>query len=67
MIELFLIILGCHFKPCEIIMLFQLLSRLPRFSYDILFYDRSVLGSPLSVNAEYPNNATMITNTQILA
>ena len=56
-----------HCKPSEDIMLFQLVSILPRFSYDILFHDTSVLGSPLSVNAEYPNNATMITNTQILA
>ena len=56
-----------HCKPNEDIMLFQLLSILTRFSYDILFQDRSVLGSPLSVNAEYPNNATMISKTQILA
>ncbi len=66
MIELFFT-LDFHCKSCNNIMLIQLELILPRFSYDIINYDRSALGSPLSVNAEYPNNATMVSKTQILA
>ncbi len=56
-----------HCKSSENIILFQLVSMLQRFRYDIIFYVGSALASPLSVNAEYPNNATIKSKTQILA
>ena len=65
--NLYIIKFGCHCKAGEDIILFQFLSRLARYRYDTHFYDTSVSELPLSVKVEYPNIATMITNTQIVA
>ena len=65
--NLHIIKFGCHCKPGEDIILFQFLSRLARYLNNTHFYDTSVSELPLSVKVEYPNIATMITNTQIVA
>ena len=56
-----------HCKSGENINLFHFLSRLVRYLNNTHFYDTSVSELPLSVKVEYPNIATMITNTQIVA
>jgi hypothetical protein len=65
--NLYIVRIDFHCKSGENINLFHFLSRLVRYLNNTHFYDTSVSELPLSVKVEYPNIATMITNTQIVA
>ena len=65
--NLYIVRIDFHCKSDENINLFHFLSRLVRYINNTHFYDTSVSELPLSVKVEYPNIATIITNTQIVA
>ena len=65
--NLYIVRIDFHCKSDENINLFHFLSRLVRYLNNTHFYDTSVSELPLSVKVEYPNIATIITNTQIVA